>query len=225
MSIPDAPTAGLAAVTHATIPCGTARLPGSLRMPTQARAVVVFAHGSGSGRTSPRNLLVSDALNGLGVGTLLFDLLTEEEALDRRNAFDMPRLADRLLAGIGWLTARQATRELPIGAFGASTGAGAALIAAAQEPLVRAVVSRGGRPDLAGEWLRRVTAPTLLIVGARDPEVLELNRDALKVMRGEHRLRIIPGVTHLFEESGALEQVAQMTCEWFLAHLLPVAAR
>lgn len=225
MSIPDAPTAGLAAVTHATIPCGMARLPGSLRMPTQARAVVVFAHGSGSGRTSPRNLLVSDALNGLGVGTLLFDLLTEEEALDRRNAFDMPRLADRVLAGIGWLTARQATRELPIGAFGASTGAGAALIAAAQEPLVRAVVSRGGRPDLAGEWLRRVTAPTLLMVGARDAEVLELNRDALKVMRGEHRLRIIPGATHLFEESGALEQVAQMTCEWFLAHLLPVAAR
>lgn len=225
MSIPDAPTASPATITHATIPCGTARLPGSLRMPTQARAVVVFAHGSGSGRTSPRNLLVSDALNGLGIGTLLFDLLTEEESADRRNAFDMPRLADRVLAGIGWLTARQATRELPIGAFGASTGAGAALIAAAQEPLVRAVVSRGGRPDLAGEWLRRATAPTLLIVGARDAEVLELNRDALKAMRGEHRLRIIPGATHLFEEPGALEDVAQMTCEWFLAHLLPVAVR
>lgn len=225
MPAPDATPAGPASVTLAAIPCGSVRLPGSLRLPAQPRAVVVFAHGGGSGRASPRNRLVSDALNGLGIGTLLFDLLTEEEADDRRAAFDVPRLADRVLAGVGWISARHATRELAIGAFGASTGAAAALVAAAQEPLVSAVVSRGGRPDLAGEWLRRVTAPTLLIVGSRDAEVLERNRDALKAMRGEHRLRIVPDATHLFEEPGALEEVAQATCEWFLAHLLPVATR
>lgn len=225
MATPHATSAGPASVTPALIPCGEARLPGSLRLPAHARAVVVFAHGSGSGRTSPRNVLVSDALNGLGIGTLLFDLLTEEEAADRRNTFDIARLSDRVLSAIGWLSARHATRDLPIGVYGASTGAAAALVAAAQEPLVRCVVSRGGRPDLAGEWLRRVSAPTLLVVGSLDHAVLDLNRDALKAMRGQHRLRIVPGATHLFEEVGAMEAVAQMTCEWFLAHLVPVAAR
>lgn len=224
MTTPDSTTAGPLTVTHATIPCGGARLPGALRMPSRPRAMVAFAHGSGSGRGSPRNLIVSDALNALGIGTLLFDLLTEDEAADHRNAFDIPRLADRLLAGVGWLSARHATRDLPLGAYGASTGAAAALVAAAQEPLIRAVVSRGGRPDLAGSWLARVTAPTLFIVGSLDASVLELNRDALKAMRGDHRLRIVPGATHLFPEPGALEDVKQMSCEWFLEHLLPVVA-
>lgn len=225
MSAPDSTTAGPATVTHALVPCGGVRLPGVLRMPGTARAVVAFAHGSGSGRTSTRNALVSDALNALGIATLLFDLLTDDEAADHRNAFDVARLADRVLAGIGWLSSRQATRDLPLGVFGASTGAAAALVAAAQEPLIRAVVSRGGRPDLAGSWLSRVNAPTLLIVGSLDAPVLELNRDALKAMRGNHRLRIVPGATHLFSEPGALEDVAQMSCEWFLEHLLPVVAR
>lgn len=225
MPIRDAPPAGPATLTPATIPCGSARLPGSLRMPARARAAVVFAHGTCSGHASPRNLVVSDALNAHGIATLLFDLLTEEESVDRRNAFDVPLLADRLLAGFGWLGARHATQGLPLGAFGGSAGAAAALVAAAQESSVRAVVSRGGRPDLAGEWLPRVNAPTLLIVGSLDTTVLELNRDALRAMRGDHRLRIIPGATHLFGEPGALEGVAQMTCDWFLEHLLPVAVR
>jgi dienelactone hydrolase len=185
---------------------------------------VVFAHGSGSGRFSPRNRAVADVLVRAGLATLLMDLLTAaEEAVDMRTAhlrFDVGLLGDRVVATIDWLAGDEATRDLTVGCFGASTGAAAALIAAASRPeRVGAVVSRGGRPDLAGDALRRVTAPTLLIVGGNDPEVLELNRMALAALPGEARLEIVPGATHLFEEPGALERVALLARDWFLAHL------
>lgn len=196
-------------------------LPGALLVPAAAGGVVVFAHGSGSSRLSPRNAFVARALNRAGLATLLFDLLTEDEALDRANVFDVPLLARRLAAASRWLREQPETQALPTGYFGASTGAAAALWAAAEPGAdVHAVVSRGGRPDLAGPRLELVGAPTLLIVGGADELVLELNRRALaELRRCEHELAVIPGATHLFEEPGALEQVCGLATEWFASHL------
>src|SRR3954447_8193376 len=201
------------------------RLAGDLVLPPDARAVVVFAHGSGSGRFSPRNRAVAGVLNQAGLATLLLDLLTAgEEAVDLRTRhlrFDVALLGRRVIATIDWLASNATTNELPVGCFGASTGAAAALIAAAERPeRVGAVVSRGGRPDLAGEALGRVTAPTLLIVGGNDHEVLRLNQQALAALAGEVRLEIVPEATHLFEEPGALARVAILARDWFLQHLV-----
>jgi len=188
-------------------------------MPVVHRGTVVFAHGSGSSRLSPRNQAVAGVLEGEGFATLLFDLLTPEEALDRRNVFDIELLGRRLEDATSWLRS-ELTEEKPLGYFGASTGAAAALLAAADlGESVLAVVSRGGRPDLAGAALPRVMAPTLLIVGSRDTDVLELNRRALGLMRANARLEVIEGATHLFEEEGTLERVADLASAWFRAHL------
>jgi putative phosphoribosyl transferase len=199
------------------------RLAGDLVLPPDARAVVVFAHGSGSGRFSPRNRAVAGVLNRAGLATLLLDLLTAGEELDLRTRhlrFDVALLGRRVIATIDWLASDATTKELPVGCFGASTGAAAALIAAAERPeRVGAVVSRGGRPDLAGEALGRVSAPTLLIVGGNDPEVLRLNQRALTALAGEARLEIVPGATHLFEEPDALARVAVLARNWFMQHL------
>jgi len=194
-------------------------LPVDLALPEAPRGIVVFAHGSGSSRRSPRNRMVAEVLQEAGLATLLFDLLTPLEALDRANVFDIGLLARRLLEAIGWARERADLAALPLGCFGASTGAAAALVAAAEEPEVAAVVSRGGRPDLAGEALARVRAPTLLIVGGRDEPVLELNRAAAARLAGPRRLVIVPGATHLFEEPGALDRVAVLARDWFLEHL------
>jgi putative phosphoribosyl transferase len=203
-----------------TITADGVRLPGDLTLPAAARGVVAFAHGSGSSRLSPRNLQVARRLNDSGLATLLFDLLTPDEAADRSNVFDIPLLADRLLAATRWLRGRADTRELPLGYFGASTGAAAALWAAAEpDSGVAAVVSRGGRPDLAGPRLGLVDAPTLLVVGGADDVVLELNRRALEELRCERDLVVVPGATHLFEEPGALERVADLASAWFVEHL------
>jgi dienelactone hydrolase len=203
---------------------GELLLEGSLAIPDGAAGLVVFAHGSGSSRFSPRNQEVARVLQRAGLGTLLFDLLSSEEhrrdELDAAYRFDVSLLALRLSRALAWLRVQPATRALALGLFGASTGAAAALIAAAGQPDVRAVVSRGGRPDLAGEALSRVTAPTLLIVGELDHDVLRLNRFAAAQMKCEHRLMIVPGATHLFEEPGALETVAQLAAQWFSARLL-----
>ena len=202
------------------------RLDGELAIPESASGIVVFAHGSGSTRHSPRNKLVADALNDAGLATLLFDLLTPKEAfsdaVDGHLRFDIPFLATRLEGAIDWVSVEPPTRTLKVGAFGASTGAGAALVAAAERPdLVSAVVSRGGRPDLAGDWLRRVTAPALLIVGSRDEDVVTLNRWALAQLPQNARLTLVPGATHLFEEPGTLEQAAALARDWFLRWLKP----
>jgi dienelactone hydrolase len=199
-------------------------LSGDLDVPPDAVGVVVFAHGSGSGRHSPRNRAVAAALRRAGQATLLVDLLTaEEEARDTRTGelrFDIGFLAGRLVGAVGWLAGEPATKALPVGCFGASTGGGAALVAAAELPgEIGAVVSRGGRPDLAGAALERVTAPTLLIVGGEDHVVVELNRRALQRIGAEKRLDIVPGATHLFEEPGALDEVARMAAGWFTGHL------
>jgi dienelactone hydrolase len=206
------------------IPADGVLLEGDLTIPADARGIVVFAHGSGSGRFSPRNRAVAAVLVDSGLATLLMDLLTaDEEAIDIRTGqlrFDVQRLGQRVIATIDWLEADEAARDLPVGLFGASTGAAAALIAAAERPArVGAVVSRGGRPDMAGEALRRVTAPTLLIVGGNDREVLRLNQLALTALAVEASLEVVPGATHLFEEPGALERVALLAREWFLRHL------
>ena len=194
-------------------------LPGDLVIPEGANAVVAFAHGSGSSRRSPRNVEVAERLRVAGLATLLFDLLTDVEAHDRGKVFDIALLARRLEGAVGWLRADPDVRELPIAFFGASTGAAAALVAAAHLGRdVAAVVSRGGRPDLAAEALEVVTAPTLLIVGGADTQVLELNRQAQARMRCETRLEIVPGATHLFEEPGALERVAELAVAWFADH-------
>jgi putative phosphoribosyl transferase len=201
------------------IPAGAVRLPGTLASPTRPRGAVIFAHGSGSGRLSPRNVLVANQLRTAGLATLLFDLLTEGEAADRVNVFNIELLADRLLAAKEWLRVQQGLTGVQMGYFGASTGAAAALKAAATSPAgIAAVVSRGGRPDLAGEDLARVRAPTLLLVGSRDPVVLELNRAALARLTCPKRLTVIPGATHLFEEPGTLEQVADLAARWFVLH-------
>ncbi|AWN31946.1 MULTISPECIES: phosphoribosyltransferase family protein [unclassified Streptomyces] len=197
------------------------RLTGDLKLPAGARAVVMFAHGSGSSRHSPRNRLVATALNEAGLGTLLFDLLTPAEEAHRANVFDIATLAERLTDATGWLRDRTA---VPVGYFGASTGAAAALWAAASPGAdVGAVVSRGGRPDLAGPLLPGVRAPTLLIVGGNDSLVIDLNREAEAALRCTTRLDIIPGATHLFEEHGALQQVADLARDWFISHLVKEA--
>jgi len=219
-------TAGRTAEAHpvpddVTIRAGHVQLPGNLTVPRQAHGVVVFAHGSGSGRHSPRNRSVAAALHQAGLGTLLFDLLTGEEARDRANVFDIELLAGRLGDATDWLRTRAEVTELPVGYFGASTGAAAALwAAAARGESVTAVVSRGGRPDLAGSRLAEVTAPTLLVVGGNDPEVLELNRHAQTELRCETDLVVVPGATHLFEEPGALEAVTDAARDWFVRHLV-----
>jgi putative phosphoribosyl transferase len=195
------------------------RLAGDLTLPAGAKGVVVFAHGSGSSRHSPRNQSVARRLNRAGLATLLLDLLTRDEELDRARVFDIPLLAGRLAAATRWLRADAETARLPAGYFGASTGAAAALWAAADDSDVRAVVSRGGRPDLAAGRLPSVQAPTLLIVGGADDVVLGLNRGAAAEMRCLAELVVVPGATHLFEEPGALEQVADQAAGWFLRHL------
>jgi putative phosphoribosyl transferase len=199
---------------------GELALEGILGLPAGSRGVVLFAHGSGSGRFSPRNNFVARHLQQNGLATLLLDLLTPEEADDRRKVFDIDLLADRLLLAKAWLEAEPRTNNLGICYFGASTGAGAALQAAAREPSnVKAVVSRGGRPDLAEPYLNRVTAPTLLIVGSYDFPVIELNQTAYELLTCEKKLIIVPGATHLFEEPGTLEQVADHAGKWFLQYL------
>jgi dienelactone hydrolase len=196
---------------------GSVALPGVLALPPSPAGIVLFAHGSGSSRHSPRNRAIAGWLVDRGCGTLLFDLLTEPEATDRRNVFDIPLLGDRMAAATRWLEDHPAVPDLPVGYFGASTGAAAALIAAAAAPAaVAAVVSRGGRPDLAGDALPQVEAPTLLIVGSRDETVLELNRSAQARLRCDSRLAIVPGATHLFEEPGTLEQAGEEAGTWFL---------
>jgi len=206
------------------VAAGPVRLGGHLTLPENATGVVVFAHGSGSSRHSPRNRHVAAVLNEAGLATLLFDLLTLEEELDRANVFDISLLARRLIDVTGWLRTEADVTHLPIGYFGASTGAGAALWAAAEPDAdIAAVVSRGGRPDLAGPRLAEVAAPTLLIVGGRDDVVLDLNRQAQARLRCENRLVVVPGATHLFEEPGAMQAAAEVARDWFTSHL--VAAR
>lgn len=206
------------------VPSGSVTLEGTLGIPEGAVGVVLFAHGSGSSRFSPRNRFVARVLRDAGIGTLLLDLLSPEEeevdAVTRHHRFDIGMLADRLVTAIDWLAQEPTTRSLPVGLFGASTGAGAALVAAAERPdRVSAVVSRGGRPDLAGDALPRVRAPTLLLVGEHDEVVIRLNRMAQASMRAPVQLTVIPGATHLFEEPGALEQVARLAATWFVEHL------
>jgi putative phosphoribosyl transferase len=208
------------------VPAGGLTIEGDLTLPRGATGVVLFAHGSGSSRHSPRNRRVAMSLNEAKLGTLLIDLLTrDEELLDQQTAelrFDIGLLAGRLLKAADWLARQEKTRHLRIGYFGASTGAGAALVAAAQRPeLVAAVVSRGGRPDLAGLALPRVHAPTLLIVGGYDVPVIQLNQEALAQMQCDKSLVIVPGATHLFEEPGTLDQVARLACDWFVRYLAP----
>ncbi len=201
------------------IPADATLLSGDLRMPPAARGLVIFAHGSGSSRLSPRNIQVASALNGAGLATLLFDLLTDPEAAVRENVFDIPLLAQRLVAATRWAQSDRDVAELPVGYFGASTGAAAALSAAAElGDGIGAVVSRGGRPDLA-ERLAEVTAPTLLIVGGNDAEVLRLNEAAAAELRCPHEIAVVPGATHLFEEPGTLERVAELASDWFSDHL------
>ena len=210
--------------TSVTVPAGDVTLDGTFALPESATAVILFAHGSGSSRHSPRNRYVAEELHFAGFGTLLLDLLTSaEEAIDaqtRELRFDIALLADRLIAAMRWLSNDDVTRELPIGLFGASTGAAAALIAAAREPQrVGGVVSRGGRPDLAGDALPNVQAPTLLIVGSRDEPVIELNERARAQMTAPVELVIVRRATHLFEEPGTLEEVARLSRDWFVRHL------
>jgi putative phosphoribosyl transferase len=197
-----------------------AKLSGILSLPATTVGLVLFAHGSGSGRFSSRNQYVASILNQAGLGTLLFDLLSEKESLDRAKVFDVSLLAERLQAATVWATHQEEIGLLPIGYFGASTGAAAALIAAATEAdPVRAVVSRGGRPDLAGNRLSRVVAPTLLIVGGSDQPVLELNRRAFAALNCKKQLTVVPGATHLFAEPGALQEVAELASAWFQKYL------
>jgi putative phosphoribosyl transferase len=203
---------------------GGARLEGDLAIPATARGLVLFAHGSGSSRRSSRNRFVAQVLRSRQLGTLLFDLLTaaeeQEDAVDAHLRFDIPLLAASLGDATDWMRRHAPARDLSIGYFGASTGAAAALIAAAARPgVVRAVVSRGGRPDLALTALARVRAPTLLIVGGADPAVVELNREALEQISGPRELTVVPDATHLFEEPGALEEVARLAGDWFTRHL------
>jgi putative phosphoribosyl transferase len=211
-------------MTEIQIPAGGAVLSGNLTIPDNSMALVLFAHGSGSSRHSPRNQFVACTLNGDGLGTLLFDLLTpEEEALDiytREHRFNIGLLAERLVDATKWVRGEAQTSDLRIGYFGSSTGGAAALVAAAELPQhVGAVVSRGGRPDLAGAALPKVQAPTLLIVGGNDDIVIELNEMARDQMRCEVKLEIIPSATHLFEEAGALEKVAELASDWFSRHV------
>jgi len=207
------------------IPVGREEIQGDLRIPENSTAMVAFAHGSGSSRHSPRNKYVADVLNTAGIGTLLMDLLTpNEELLDFQSGehrFDITLLAERLSTVTTWLRSQSTTQRLHTGYFGSSTGAAAAIVAAAKHRVViEAVVSRGGRPDLAGDSLTSVPCPTLLIVGGNDRSVIELNRQAATQLKAEHRLEIIPNAGHLFEEPGALEQVAGLAARWFEKHLI-----
>lgn len=211
-------------MSEVQIPTDEATLAGNLTIPDETKALVLFAHGSGSSRHSPRNQFVARILNMAGLGTLLFDLLTpEEEIVDlrtREHRFNIKLLAARLARATRWANEDKQTRGLRIGYFGSSTGGGAALVAAAElSGPVGAVVSRGGRPDLAGDALPKVTAPTLLIVGGQDPVVIDLNEQARAQMRCEVKVEIIPGATHLFEETGALERVAELASDWFVKRL------
>jgi putative phosphoribosyl transferase len=211
-------------MTDVRIPANRATLDGSLMIVDQAKGLVLFAHGSGSSRHSPRNQFVAQTLNKAGLVTLLFDLLTpDEESVDlytREHRFDIALLAERLIHASKWAKEQEQTRDLTIGYFGSSTGGGAALVAAAELPNeVGAVVSRGGRPDLAGDALPKVKAPTLLIVGGEDHVVIELNEQARAQMKCEVKIEIVPGATHLFEEAGSLEQVAKLASDWFVSHL------
>lgn len=209
---------------HVSIKAGGAVLEGDISVPAGARGIVLFAHGTGSSRFSPRNQFVAQDLNKKGIGTLLFDLLTSrEEDIDLQTAhlrFDIQLLADRLVNTTDWIMDNPKFRHLNIGYFGASTGGGAALVAASERPkIVKAVVSRGGRPDLAGPKLSKVRCPTLLIVGGWDEVVIELNKDALGQLQSEKKLVIVPEATHLFEEKGKLEEVARYASDWFLKYL------
>lgn len=218
-------TQAIRAMTESVlIPAAGVPLRGDLSIPHAARGIVAFAHGSGSSRHSPRNRYVAEILHERRLGTLLLDLLTDEEAvadaMTARLRFDITLLAARLMAVVDWISQCRDTRVLPVGLFGASTGAAAALVAAADRPaVVKAVVSRGGRPDLADDALRRVLAPTLLIVGGYDGAVIELNRAAMRQLTCEAALDIVPGATHLFEERGALDHVAELAGAWFQQHL------
>jgi pimeloyl-ACP methyl ester carboxylesterase len=213
-----------AAAATRDVAVGCHALPGRLTLPGGSAGLVVFAHGSGSSRSSPRNQQVARAVEAAGMGTLLFDLLHEDEARDRRRVFDIPLLAERVVDAIAWCDGESALEARPIGLFGASTGAAAALVAAARRPdRVAAVVSRGGRPDLAMPVLAEVRAPTLLIVGGADTEVLAMNRDALARLGGPKTLDVVPGATHLFEEPGTLEAMTARAVAWFERHLTPPA--
>lgn len=203
-----------------TVAVGPKALEGYLRMPADPIGLVVFAHGAGSSHLSTRNNFVAEELGTWRVATLLFDLLTNAEAADRRNVFDIPLLSERMLEAMAWARAQQTGPALPVGLFGASTGAAAALVAAARAPdQVQAVVSRGGRPDMAGDALPEVRAPVLLIVGGADDQVIDLNAAAAAKLTCPHETRIIPGATHLFEEPGALEEVVRLAGDWFATHL------
>jgi putative phosphoribosyl transferase len=220
------PTTSTNPSENITIRSGHIRLEGFLAIPDSALGVVLFAHGSGSGRFSPRNNFVARQLQEGSLATLLIDLLDPVESEDRQKVFDIDLLADRLLLAKAWLTHDPRTTRLRIGYFGASTGAGAALQAAAREPAsIAAVVSRGGRPDLAEPYLSRVIAPTLLIVGGHDEPVIEMNREAYTQLRCEKEIIIVPGATHLFEERGTLEQVADHACKWFQFHFTQASPR
>jgi putative phosphoribosyl transferase len=210
-----------------TIPMGAIRLEGELVIPSDAKGIVLFAHGSGSSRHSPRNQYVARVLHEAGIATLLFDLLTQEEeeleAYTRHLRFNIPLLAGRLVEATRWISQQDVTRHLNVGYFGSSTGAAAALVAAAElGDRINSVVSRGGRPDLAESALEEVTAATLLIVGGNDTPVITLNEEAYARLRCEKQLKLIPGATHLFEEAGALERVARLASEWFVNHFHPV---
>ncbi|ARO88463.1 hydrolase [Nitrosospira lacus] len=210
--------------TALRIPAGGVLLSADLAIPAGAKAIIAFAHGSGSSRHSTRNRYVAETLNRYGFATLLADLLTEEEEVidlrTRHLRFDIPMLAGRLVDIAAWLQSQAQTCHFKIGWFGASTGAGAALIAAARRPEnIMAVVSRGGRPDLAGDYLREVMAPVLLIVGENDPQVLDLNKWALAQLNAQSKLEVVPNATHLFEESGTLEAAALLAAQWFRDHL------
>jgi len=209
---------------QARIPSDSILLEGMLTVPKGAKGIVLFAHGSGSSRLSPRNTFVANALQKAGIGTLLFDLLTEDEAADRENVFDIDFLGHRLVDATRWLRAQAKFAKCPVGYFGASTGAAAALVAAARDSSIRAVVSRGGRPDLAMKCLHRVKAPTLLIVGGDDSPVIEMNQAAFEQLECEKAMKIVPGATHLFEEPGTLEEVVRLARDWFAKYLTGEAA-
>lgn len=201
------------------IPADEALIEGELRVPANSQGIILFAHGSGSSRHSPRNNFVAHVLNSNGLGTLLMDLLTPEEDRNYNTRFDIELLTQRLVIATDWLCNKIETQRLPIGYFGASTGAAAALKAAARQPSVQAIVSRGGRPDLAGDDLGRVIAPVLLLVGSRDFGVIELNENAFNQIQSAKKLILVPGATHLFEETGTLEQVASHAADWFRIYL------
>jgi len=219
-SVRDTIFSGTSSIEQREVRIAPLGLLGALRIPTSAHSLVLFAHGSGSSRLSPRNMMVAEALNTRGIATLLFDLLTPAEERDRANVFDIPLLAERLVAAVRWIDHEQELAKLPLGLFGASTGAAAALVAAAElGKRIGAVVSRGGRPDLAGTALAGIRTPTLLIVGGDDFAVIELNELALTQLAGPKALEIVPGATHLFPEPGALEMVIALAGSWFERHL------